>query len=117
MANSVGLREVSDDLLRVAIAAHLARYKGLSRAHSSSDLRVFLRWCVDHQLDPLTVRRVEVELFVHWSEEIRRFKPSTMSRRRSVMTWFYRPCVIDSVLDASPAAYVRRPPTGPLVPR
>jgi site-specific recombinase XerD len=90
----------------VAIAAHLARYKGLSRAHTSPDLRVFLRWCAEHQLDPLSVRRVDVELFVRWLEEIRRFKPSTVSRRLSVVTCFYRTCVIDS----SPAAYVRRPP-------
>jgi hypothetical protein len=51
MADSVALHGVSDDLLRVAVAAHLSRYKGLSRAHTSSDLQVFLRWCVDHQLD------------------------------------------------------------------
>jgi integrase/recombinase XerD len=100
----------SVDLLRVAIAAHLARYKGLSRAHPSSDLQVFLRWCAEHQLDPLSVRRVDVELFVRWLEEIRRFTPSTVSRRRSVVTCFYRTCVIDAILDASPAAYVRRPP-------
>jgi len=34
MADSVVPHGVSDDLLRVAIAAHLARYKGLSRAHT-----------------------------------------------------------------------------------
>lgn len=101
---------VSDDLLRVAIAAHLARYKGLSRAHTSSDLQVFPGWCADYQLDPLTVRRADVELFVRWLEEVRRFKPSTVSRRLSVVTCFYRTYVIDAVLDASPAAYVRRPP-------
>ena len=49
-------------------------------------------------------------MFVRWLEEIRRFKPSTVSRRLSVVTCFYRTCVIDAVLDASPAAYVRRPP-------
>ncbi len=110
MADSVVLHGVSEDLLRVAIAAHLARYKGLSRAHTCSDLQVFLRRCTDHELDPLTVRRADVELFVRWLEEVRRFKPSTMSRRLSVVTCFYRTCVIDAVLDASPAAYVRRPP-------
>jgi hypothetical protein len=35
------------DLLRVAVAAYLARYKGLSRYHTESDLHVFLRWCTD----------------------------------------------------------------------
>jgi integrase/recombinase XerD len=29
-------------------------------------------------------RRVDVELFVRWLQEVRRFKPSTVSRRLSV---------------------------------
>jgi integrase/recombinase XerD len=66
MADAVVVQAVSDDLLRVAIAAHLARYKGLSRAHTDSDLKVFLRWCTEHHLDPLGVRRADVEMFVPW---------------------------------------------------
>jgi hypothetical protein len=42
-------------------------------------------------------------------QETRRFKPSTVSRRTSLVTGFYRTCVIDGVLDHSPAEYVRRP--------
>jgi site-specific recombinase XerD len=42
-------------------------------------------------------------------QEIRRFKPSTVARRTSVLAGFYRTCVIDGVLDHSPAEYVRRP--------
>ncbi|MCA1705113.1 MAG: tyrosine-type recombinase/integrase, partial [Actinobacteria bacterium] len=37
------------------------------------------------------------------------FKPSTVSRRMAVVTGFYRTCVIDAVLEHSPADYVRRP--------
>jgi hypothetical protein len=82
MAGSVIPRPASDDLLRVAIAAYLSRYKGLSRAHTGSDLQVFLRWCGHRGLDPLAMRRSDVELFVRWLEEVRRFKPSTVSRSR-----------------------------------
>jgi integrase/recombinase XerD len=109
MTSSVLLQRTSDDLLRVAVAAYLARYKGLSRAHTDSDLQVFLRWCGERDLDPLAARRVDVELFVRWLQKARRFKPSTVSRRLSVVICFYRTCVIDAVLDYSPAAYVRRP--------
>jgi site-specific recombinase XerD len=42
-------------------------------------------------------------------QEIRRFKPSTVSRRFSVTAGFYRTCVQDSVLKHSPAEHVRRP--------
>jgi hypothetical protein len=75
MTDSVVLHGAPDELLRVAVAAHLARYKGLSRAHTSSDLQGFLHWCYDRDLQPLRARRADVELFVRWLEVVRRFKP------------------------------------------
>jgi site-specific recombinase XerD len=42
-------------------------------------------------------------------QEIRRFKPSTVSRRFSITAGFYRTCVIDGVLEHSPAEHLRRP--------
>jgi integrase/recombinase XerD len=110
MADAVVLQGLSDDLLRVAIATHLARYKGLSRVHTSSDLQVFLRWCADRQLDPLRLGGPTSNCSCGGWKRFRRFKPSTVSRRLSVVTCFYRTCVIYAIVDASPAAYVRRPP-------
>jgi integrase len=46
-------------------------------------------------------------------QEIRRFKPSTGSRRFSVAAGFYKTCVIDSLLEHSPAEHVRRPAVPP----
>jgi integrase/recombinase XerD len=46
-------------------------------------------------------------------QEIRHFKPSTVSRRFSVTAGFYKTCVIDGVLDHSPAEHVRRPTVPP----
>src|SRR5215475_1884656 len=46
-------------------------------------------------------------------QEIRRFKPSTVSRRFSVVTGFYRTCVIDGLPENSPAEHVRRPGVPP----
>jgi integrase/recombinase XerD len=98
----------SDDL-SYAVSAYLSRYKGLSREHTHSDLRVFLTWLTGQGLDPLTIQRHELELYVRWLQEVRRFKPSTVSRRTSVVAGFYRTCVIDGVLARSPADYLRRP--------
>ncbi|QKW13638.1 tyrosine-type recombinase/integrase [Verrucosispora sp. NA02020] len=42
-------------------------------------------------------------------QDIRRYQPSTVSRRLSVVVGFYRVCVIDAILEHSPADYVRRP--------
>jgi integrase/recombinase XerD len=101
------------DQLRLAVAAYLARFQGSSRYHTESDLRCYLAWCADRSLDPLAARRPHLELYIRWMQEIRRFKPSTVSRRFSVTAGFYRTCVIDGLLEHSPAEHVRRPSVPP----
>ena len=95
--------------VRLAAAAYLGRFKGSSREHTESDLRCYLTWCAERGLDPLAARRADLELYIRWMQEVRRFKPSTVSRRFSVTAGFYRTCVIDGVLEHSPAEHVRRP--------
>jgi integrase/recombinase XerD len=77
--------------------------------HTESDLNVFLRWCVDQSMDPLTATRVDIERYVRWLQDVRWYQPSTVSRRLSVVVGFYRVCVIDQILTYSLADYVRRP--------
>lgn len=96
-------------VVRAAVSAFLGRYRGQTRVHTESDLRVFLRWCADHDLDPLAAVRVDIERYVRWLQDVRRYQPSTVSRRLSVVVGFYRVCVIDAILEHSPADYVRRP--------
>jgi integrase/recombinase XerD len=86
-----------------------ARFTGSSREHTESDLRCYLLWCAEPVLDPLTARRPHLELYIRWMQEIRRFKPSTVSRRFSVAAGFDTTCVIDGILEHSPAEHVRRP--------
>ncbi|KRB78846.1 integrase [Nocardioides sp. Root190] len=95
--------------LKIATVAYLARFKGQTRTHADSDLRAFLAWCQRQNLDPLEARRPHIELYLRWMQEVAHYKPSTVSRRLSILTGFYRICVIDAVLPASPAEYVRRP--------
>ncbi|MBB3045600.1 site-specific recombinase XerD [Nocardioides soli] len=99
-----------DTLLRLATAAHLARYKGRSREHVLSDLRAYFGWCKERGQQPLGMTRAQVELYVRWMQEVQHYAPSTVSRRLSVLVVFYRTCVIDGILQHSPADYVRRPP-------
>ena len=107
---TTSLSSLSDErLLRTAVAAYLSRFKALSRSHAESDLRAFLGWCAERRLDPLAASRPQVELYVRWMQEVRRLKPSTTSRRMSVVAGFYRTAVIDGLLEHSPAEHVRRP--------
>ena len=95
--------------LDMAVSAYLARYRDQTRLHADSDLRCFLAWCASTGLEPLQARRVDLELFLRWMQLQRHFKPSTVSRRLSVVAGFYRTAVIDGVLTDSPAEHVRRP--------
>jgi integrase/recombinase XerD len=102
-AQLIGPGEDASARLRIAVAAYLARFKGQSRIHTGSDLRSFLNWCRRQELDPLAAQRPHVELFLRWMQEVGRYKPSTVSRRLSVVAGFYRTCVIDRLLQQSPA--------------
>jgi len=90
------------DRPRLAVAAYLARFKASSRAHTESDLRCYLSWCAEHGLDALAAQRPHLELYIRWMQEIRRLKPSTVSRRSSVAAGFYRTCVIDGIIGGRP---------------
>ncbi|WP_420119162.1 site-specific integrase [Micromonospora sp.] len=77
--------------MRAAVPAFSGRYRGQSRVHTESDLRVFLRWCSDHGLDPLSAARMDIERYVRWLQDVLRYQPSTASRRLSVVVGFYPP--------------------------
>jgi site-specific recombinase XerD len=96
-----GVVVTTSRVLRLAVAAYLARFKAQSRIHTESDLRGYLVWCELRALDPLSASRPHVELYVRWLQEVRRYRPSTVSRRMSVVAGFYRTCVIDGVLEHS----------------
>jgi integrase/recombinase XerD len=85
-------------VLRAAVSAYLGRYRGDSRLHTESDLRIFLTWCTEQDLEPLLAVRADIERYVRWLQDVRHFQPSTVSRRLSVVVGFYRVCVIDAIL-------------------
>ncbi|GAA4260065.1 hypothetical protein [Dactylosporangium darangshiense] len=103
-----GVASPSELVLRAATAANLGRYRGQSRLHCESELRVVQRWCLDQDLDPLNAVRVDIERYVRWLQDLRCYQPSTVSRRLSILVGFYRVCAIDGILPHSPADYVRR---------
>ncbi len=64
-------------------------------------MRAYLDWCGERRVDPLAASRPQVELYVRWMQEVRRFKPSTVSRRMSIVAGFYRTAVIGCQLEDS----------------
>jgi len=54
-------------------------------------------------VDPLSAGRADSECYLRWLQDVRRYQPSTVSRRLSVVVGLYRAGVIDQVLPYSPA--------------
>src|SRR6266545_3555011 len=77
-APASGVARANELVLRAAVSAYLGRYRGETRLHTESDLRVFLRWCTDHELDPLAAVRVDIERYVRWLQDVRRDQPPTV---------------------------------------
>lgn len=71
-------------VLRLAVAAYLARFKGQSRVHTESDFRGYLTWCVDRELDPFAVTRPHIELYLRW---LQKFAGSGPRQRRAGCRW------------------------------
>ena len=92
----------------MAVGGFLAGYAGATRISYATDLRIFVTWCRQADLNLLTVKRSHVELFGRWMEETGRMR-STVARRLSTVASFYRYCEQEQLVDRNPALNVRRP--------
>ncbi len=91
-----------------AVAGFLAAYRGSTRVSYATDLRLFSAWCREANLTLFGVRRAHLELFGRWMEE-RGLMRSTVARRLSTLTSFYRYCQEEEHIVRSPAVNLRRP--------
>ena len=90
------------------VAAFLAGYGEVTRNAYALDLRQWIEWCQSNALPVFEVRRAHIELFARSLEKQGRAR-STVARRLSTISGFYRYCVEEQLIAASPAAHVRRP--------
>ena len=93
---------------RVAVAAFIAGYTEPTRRSYATDLRIFAGWCHDHGFNLLNVKRPHLETFARWMEQEGRMA-STIGRRLSTLSSFYKYCQTEDILDKNPALNVRRP--------
>ena len=93
---------------RLALAGHLAGYRGLTREAYALHLRQFTTWCRARSLALFAVRRADIESFARDLETRGRAR-ATVTRRLSTIAGFYKYAVEEELLDHSPAAHVRRP--------
>ena len=92
----------------LAVAGFLAVYSGSTRISYPSALRSFASWCHQGKLTLFSVRRAHLELFGRWMEETGRMR-STVARRLSTLTSFYKYAEQEQLVERNPALNVRRP--------
>ena len=92
---------------RVAVSAFIAGNADPTRKSYATDLRIFAGLCHDHGVNLLNVKRPHLETFVRWMEQDGRM-PTTINRRLSTLSSFYKYCQLEDILDKNPALNVRR---------
>jgi site-specific recombinase XerD len=101
-----------DDLsqfdVQIALGGFLTSDSNNAFLAYQQDLRPFVSWCGDQDLELFTVKRTHIELSAGWLEH-RGAARATIGRRLSTVTSFYRYCTEEGLLDRNPAANVRRP--------
>lgn len=94
--------------LRTAIAAFLAGYKPTTRRVYANVLKTYTGWCAQNGIDPMTVRRFHIELFIRWLEELGRAR-NTRAKYASGVCLFYRFMFDEHFIDEDPGVRVARP--------
>jgi integrase/recombinase XerD len=94
---------------RLAQAFLLSYREGNTRDAYRHDLAGWWRWCAEHELAPLEVRRVHVDAYARTLEQAGRAY-ATVRRHLAVLSSFYRYAVAEGVLAVNPLAHVQRPP-------
>lgn len=87
----------------------LDRYAGGTRTLYELDLRIFFDWCAEQTLEPLTVRRTDLEAFGRHLIHDRQNAPRTAARRLQTIRSFYRLAAADELIDRDPTLMMRMP--------
>lgn len=94
---------------KLAADNFLARYAGHTRRAYSNDLGHALAWLLEHDVDPLTASRVDLELYVRHCLDDLHLASATVARRVTTLRSFYKLAHADGLAEKNPAAMVRQP--------
>lgn len=99
------------DALAHHVAAWLLGYKSANtRAAYGRDLRGFVEFCADHDIDPITARRAHIDAYAR-NLEATGSTPATVARKLSAISSFFGYLVAEEIINRNPADVVRRPKT------
>lgn len=118
MSGLVPIASLSDEVaqygptrrVQVLVTAWLAGYDSEhTRRAYGRDMRMWLDFCDEADLDPLLALRVHIDAWKQRGAGYPAPHPPSVARRLSAVSSWYEYLVQEEVLDRSPAAHVKRP--------
>jgi site-specific recombinase XerD len=103
-ASSLVLRDdPSRSDIQIALGGFLAGYSNNTFLAYQQDLRQFVSWRSNQDLELFIVKRTHIELFARWLEH-RGAARATIGRRLSTVTGFYRYCTEEALHGSRPGS-------------
>lgn len=104
----VDLYTTVDPLAQRIRDGFLLAYRGNTRLGYETDLRLWFRWCADHNVPVLEAVRVNIETYLV-EMEAEGLSAATRQRRLVAIAGYYRYAEEEEHIAKSPARHVRRP--------
>jgi site-specific recombinase XerD len=80
-----------------------------TRSAYLTDLRLYLEFCFEHELDPRQARRPHIDGYARWLEHAKGFAPASVARKLSALSSWYDWLLAEELIARNPVALVRRP--------
>ncbi len=112
VAHNVGPRDLATGTTttwETITLGFLVQHTASTRASYANDLRLYTRWCHEHNIDPVSITRAEINVYVRYMEEILKYTRSTIARKLSTLSSTYGYAVEEDHITASPVQRVKRP--------
>lgn len=96
--------------VQVLVASWLASFDSpQTRRAYARDMKTWLAFCDEHNLEPLSVLRVHIDAWKQVGAGYASPHPPSVARRVSAVSSWYEYLVREEILERSPAAHVKRP--------
>ena len=95
--------------LHRAAFGFLAEHTPTTRAAYEAHLKRFFEWCGANGLDPLTIERTHVSLYVRYLAEERGNRPTTINSVFTAIKGFYKWAFLEDIISRDPVVHVRLP--------
>lgn len=92
-----------------AVNYFLDRYVDPTRAMYERDLHIFFDWCLERGVDPVDVRRPDLEEFIRHLLDERGNAPSSVRRRVQTVRGYYSLAHADELIPRNPGVMLRLP--------